>query len=447
MSATLNVLGEQTPVLSPLQEKDAEENGASNTEEEDVLEGIEQYNGDTQLKTFTSQASGHSAIFRVEDSKIAKPCNPHEAQIYHMLEQNKVMQGFVPKFYGVMNLPQFHAKVRDFQKEGEFIVLEDITSKFTYSCVMDLKLGKKNYNNSQPKEKQRLRRIKITASTAAKLGFRLSGIRTYRPSLNKYAVRKRSYGNRLTEESFLEALDFFLNDGLRTRVELIPNFIQKLEALLEALKQQDTFDFIASSLLLAYDGDYKDVNQGGRDAEVDVRLIDFDHAVIKEPRNHDDDSGIIAGISSLVDIMQRLLYRTNHSYSFFLLPKLPKNERELNHEDNIKRIDSMPELHATSRNGPIIQGYLQKRGKFLSSFKQRFCLLLDSELLYYDQLKNNLKGKITLLGTSLKLSDKEKTFFLVTKDREIEFRANNDSDYTNWNKAISECLQRLSKGQ
>lgn len=147
----------------------------------------------------------------------------------------------------------------------------------------------------------------------------------------------------------MEALDFFLNDGLRTRVELIPNFIQKLEALLGALKQQDTFDFIASSLLLAYDGDYKDVNQGGRDVEVDVRLIDFDHAVIKEPRNHDDDSGIIAGISSLVDIMQRLLYRTNHSYSFFLLPKLPKDERELNHEDNIKRIDSMPELHATSR--------------------------------------------------------------------------------------------------
>lgn len=55
--------------------------------------------------------------------------------------------------------------------------MEDITSSFHHACVLDLKLGKKNYYQQHSTEEKRLRKIKQTASTAAKLGLRLSGIR------------------------------------------------------------------------------------------------------------------------------------------------------------------------------------------------------------------------------------------------------------------------------
>lgn len=65
--------------VAPIPEQDS-------SSEEETLDEIKHYDGnDTELQTFTSQASGHSAIFKVGDSKIAKPCNPHEALVYEVI--------------------------------------------------------------------------------------------------------------------------------------------------------------------------------------------------------------------------------------------------------------------------------------------------------------------------------------------------------------------------
>jgi len=80
------------------------------------------YKPDTPVTfgAFQSQASGHSRIFAIDDEKIAKPCNPHESQVYHQLVEDDVVGAFVPYFYGVIHVePDEDVEVRYFQKAGE----------------------------------------------------------------------------------------------------------------------------------------------------------------------------------------------------------------------------------------------------------------------------------------------------------------------------------------
>lgn len=83
-----------------------------------------------------------------------------------------------------------------------------------------------------------------------------------------------------------------------------------------------------------------------RKNSVDLRLIDFDHAIIREKESHDDESGVIAGVQSLVNIIKRLMFRNNHTYSFVDFPINAKNLKELGTE-TLKRADSMPEFSST----------------------------------------------------------------------------------------------------
>lgn len=57
------------------------------------------------------------------------------------------------------------------------IVLQDLTYGFTHPCVMDLKMGTSQSTRSQSAAKKKWRSAKVNATTSAKLGVRLGGIR------------------------------------------------------------------------------------------------------------------------------------------------------------------------------------------------------------------------------------------------------------------------------
>lgn len=195
---------------------------------------------------------------------------------------------------------------------------------------MDLKLGRRNYikQNDYSTQKKKWMDIKCTATTSAKLGFRLSGAQVYKPSLEKYAIRKSKFGNRLSESQVISALEFFLNDGIRTRYELLPFFISRLRKLVNALADTSHLDFVASSLLLIYEGECCSTtsrptrSNSSTTLKQDVRLIDFDHTVVKDSNSllQQDSSEVIFGIQTLIQIMSDLskscLQRRKSLYSF-----------------------------------------------------------------------------------------------------------------------------------
>eukprot|EP01121_Diplochlamys_sp_Union-15-3_P004934 TRINITY_DN15144_c0_g1_i1.p1 TRINITY_DN15144_c0_g1~~TRINITY_DN15144_c0_g1_i1.p1 ORF type:complete len:340 (+),score=30.13 TRINITY_DN15144_c0_g1_i1:90-1109(+) len=266
-----------------------------------------------ELEVFRNQASGHSKLFVIGKEKIAKPCNPNEKLIYEALSTDDIIGPFTPKYHGTIEhqIPKF--EVRHFQRSNQFIVLENLTASYSHACIIDLKLGQRPYTPKLHSEKKIIqRKVKASGTTTAKLGFRLSGIRVYIPSKDIYIVKRSRYGNRLSDKTLTRSVELFLNDGLRIRSELIPLFISQLESLLNALTKQDRFDFMASSVLLIYEGNY---SKTSTPTKTDVRLIDFDHARLKSEDDVDDESGIKVGISSLIFILRRLQLAAKRSHS------------------------------------------------------------------------------------------------------------------------------------
>ncbi len=63
----------------------------------------------------------------------------------------------------------------------------------------------------------------------------------YKPYLKEWVVKKGNYGKRLTETTFIDALNLFFNDGRRTRLELISSFIERLKEFLHAMEARRRF--------------------------------------------------------------------------------------------------------------------------------------------------------------------------------------------------------------
>jgi hypothetical protein len=281
------------------------------------------------LKPLKNRAAGHSKIFLVESGKkLAKPCNPQEAQFYLELYREPILEPLTPKFWEIRRMQVNNIKEpyrRPKQTEGEFIILENLTASFTHPCVMDLKLGNINYDVAEHKiDKIRLRKIKLEVTTAGKHGVRLTGLRVYRPRYDNYLTRNsKQFGDYLHAKWQLKrAIKLFLHDGYRLRTEIIRMFIQRLKKLLVALKSQKTFQFRASSVLFIYEGDLPNVNI--LNPIVDVRLIDFDHASISPEPLLEDTNGVILGVSELVDIFKQILYSSRRTRSDSELHRITK---------------------------------------------------------------------------------------------------------------------------
>jgi len=280
---------------------------------------------DTQkqlVALFLNQAGGHSTIFTVEDQKLAKPCNPQEASFYQHIHNEPLLEPLVPKYWEIRHIDSLaDDNCRYFQKQGEYLILENLTSSFTHPCVMDLKLGNINYDPSRHKiDKIRLRKLRLESTTAGKLGVRLSGFRVFRPRYENYLVRTTKFTHHLhTEWQLKREIKLYLHDGYRLRTELIPMFIQRLKQLLRVLKTQTTFEFLSSSVLFIYEGDLQNVheNKQTKFTQVDVRLIDFDHASIKPQLKSEDSTGVTIGISALITIMEKILFSAKKNYIRF----------------------------------------------------------------------------------------------------------------------------------
>ncbi|KPI83506.1 putative inositol polyphosphate kinase-like protein [Leptomonas seymouri] len=131
------------------------------------------------------------------------------------------------------------------------IMLEYVCYKFRRPCVMDIKMGSRQYGLHPTAEKKRSKEQKAKLSTSARYGIRLAGYRRWNAAESRYTFRSKLQCRTLTlNEVNREISAFMLNNRELKRV-----YRRQLQRLRIAFSQQTVFRFYTSSLLFVYDAE------------------------------------------------------------------------------------------------------------------------------------------------------------------------------------------------
>ena len=189
-----------------------------------------------------------------------------------------------------------------------YLLLENLVSRYIFPCVLDLKVGERQYSDDVSPTKKARKMAKSASTTSATLGLRLTGMQVYLHSTGKYLCHNKYFGRDLTDDSFIDTLQEFFKNNEFIRVDVIAQVISSLEEMIDVLSKLETYRFYTASLLVTYDGQV-----GTKEPLFDLRLIDFAHSThrgLRDPVVHEGpDSGFIQGLKSLIHLLEQLVQK------------------------------------------------------------------------------------------------------------------------------------------
>ena len=289
-----------------------------------------------------SMSSGHDAELDQKSNS-----SDEATQLTHQVNEltrggSKVVSGPIPQ-----NPKEAQAATPD-QRAQLYLLLEDLTTGMGRPCVLDLKMGTRQYGVYATEKKMKSQRNKCKTTTSQQLGVRICGMQGYNSKEQRRIFEDKYFGRDITAgKEFREALTRFLYDGVSyaSVARHIPVIIDKLNKLETMIRNLPGYRFYASSLLLIYDAspekstkakeeaakEEKRQNEGLEQSPkhspkhkrswpppIQIRLVDFANCITAEdgwrseatyPPSHPDDidRGYLRGLRTLKAYFRRIL--------------------------------------------------------------------------------------------------------------------------------------------
>ncbi|XP_015911686.1 inositol hexakisphosphate kinase 1 isoform X1 [Parasteatoda tepidariorum] len=169
--------------------------------------------------------------------------------------QEKLQNGSLPNPWVLHCHQKQMQKMRsDSNISQKYILLENRVSKYEFPCILDIKMGTRQYGDTAPPAKRQSQTVKAATSTSPTLGVRISGMQVYHRESKHYICHNKYYGHRLNVDGFHKTLYKFLHDGTKLRYNIITALLEKLHKLYSTVQNLNTFRFFTSSLLIIYNG-------------------------------------------------------------------------------------------------------------------------------------------------------------------------------------------------
>ncbi|MCJ1435185.1 hypothetical protein MMC27_004557 [Xylographa pallens] len=149
------------------------------------------------------------------------------------------------------------ARLQSTERVRHFLLLEDLTAAMLNPCVLDLKMGTRQYGIEASKKKVLSQQQKCKTTTSQRLGVRLCGMQVWNVRKQAYLFEDKYAGRDITEgRAFKDALTRFLYDGVSyvSVARHIPVLLERIAKLEKIISKLPGYRFYASSLLLLYDG-------------------------------------------------------------------------------------------------------------------------------------------------------------------------------------------------
>ena len=199
-------------------------------------------------------------------------------------------------------------------KPNSYVLLNNLTKTFSHPCVLDIKMGTQTFEPDAPKEKKLVELGKYASQKD--FGFRLTAMRIYDPSnteadMDGYIYYPKQFGRSLnTRESVKEYLLTFLGGAdlpkvvRANRTAAIQTILSKLKVMKGWFRDNKTFAFYGSSILVIYEGDTVRNDVGGIELQrAKAKMIDFGR-VRRQPGG---DLGYLKGLTTLIIIFEEIL--------------------------------------------------------------------------------------------------------------------------------------------